>query len=175
MDSVLKIKGYETRYSIDLKGNIESLPIRIKCRGGAYRVTKPKKIKSFVASNGYLAVDLTSDGKKKRHYIHRLIYSHFVSEIPKGMVINHKDNNPLNNEIVNLECVTQRDNVRHYWSLKKGSVGVFLDNPKRGKRKYRASIWNERKIELGRYDTEEDAKKAIENYIIKNLNHLKYK
>jgi len=153
-----------------------SLQKTVRCTNNKTRVIPSKDINPFVASNGYLAVDLTAEsgGKKKRAYIHRLIYNHFVSEIPKGMVINHKDMNKLNNSPDNLECVTQRDNVRHYFNHIRGCSGVTYDKHHRGK-KWRATIWNEGRIYLGYHHTQDEAERSVRKYIQKNLNHLKYR
>jgi len=174
MEIFTSIKGYESRYKINKLGVIKSIPIRVNCRGGKTRLLKEKEISTFKTEHGYLAVDLTNGRVVKRQYLHRLIYSHFVSDIPKGMVINHIDGNTENNSIENLECVTQQDNVRHYVKQKKNNVGVSYDKHHRGK-KWRAIISNKGKILLGYYKTKEDASAAIDEYINKNLQHLKYR
>jgi hypothetical protein len=44
------------------------------------------------------------------YFNHRIIWHMFNGAIPNGLVINHIDNNPLNNKIHNLELVTQKGN-----------------------------------------------------------------
>lgn len=59
--------------------------------------------------NGYVAVSYC----RKPYLAHRLIWVMFnKTEIPYGMVINHKDCNPSNNRIENLECVSFKENNR---------------------------------------------------------------
>lgn len=50
----------------------------------------------------------------KRHYaVHRLVAQAFIDK-PKGKeFINHKDGNPQNNVVSNLEWVTAKENVHH--------------------------------------------------------------
>lgn len=43
--------------------------------------------------------------------IHVLNYVWNVADKPTGMVVHHKDNNPRNNDISNLRCETQRENI----------------------------------------------------------------
>ena len=43
-------------------------------------------------------------------YIHRLVYETFVGPIPDGLQINHIDHNTHNNNLDNLELVSQREN-----------------------------------------------------------------
>lgn len=49
--------------------------------------------------------------------MHRLIVTHFIGVIPKGMCVNHKDGNKLNNHISNLEIVTYSENQKHAFRL----------------------------------------------------------
>lgn len=41
-------------------------------------------------------------------YLHRTIWMDSFGEIPKGHEVHHKDENPLNNDIDNLECLTKK-------------------------------------------------------------------
>lgn len=62
---------------------------------------------------GYLFVDLYNCGKHKREYIHRLVAQTFIPNIDNKPYINHKDGNPHNNSIENLEWCTPLENVEH--------------------------------------------------------------
>lgn len=63
-------------------------------------------------SNRYLRKSVGDRGTKCES-VHRLVYETLIGEIPKGMVINHKDGNRKNNLISNLEVVTPSENTRH--------------------------------------------------------------
>lgn len=64
----------------------------------------------------YLVVTIYNDkGQKKYMLVHRLVYMAHVGPIPKGMQINHKDEDKTNNCIENLEVVTPKQNI-HYGS-----------------------------------------------------------
>lgn len=53
------------------------------------------------------------DGRRKNHYIHRLVANTFISN-PKGFdQVNHIDGNKSNNSVSNLEWVTERQNRDH--------------------------------------------------------------
>ena len=56
--------------------------------------------------NGYYYITSTKEGNFKK-LLHRLIFEDFYGEIPKGCVIHHKDENPLNNCIMNLQLLTE--------------------------------------------------------------------
>ena len=44
--------------------------------------------------------------------LHRVIWSDHNGPIPIGSVIRHKDGNPSNNEITNLECVNKQEHLK---------------------------------------------------------------
>lgn len=57
--------------------------------------------------NGYVVIG------KKSVFVHRLVATAFISDIPEGMVINHKNGIKTDNRVENLEIVTPRENVIH--------------------------------------------------------------
>lgn len=42
----------------------------------------------------------------KNLQFHRMIYTYYCGEIPEGYEIHHRDHNPANNDISNLQCIT---------------------------------------------------------------------
>ena len=50
------------------------------------------------------------DGKKEK--VHRIIWQMFNGSIDKGKVIDHINNNPSDNRIENLQCITQAQNIQ---------------------------------------------------------------
>ena len=50
--------------------------------------------------------------KGKSLYVHRLVALRYLGD-PKGLHVNHKDGNKLNNKISNLEYVTRAGNAKH--------------------------------------------------------------
>lgn len=54
------------------------------------------------------------DGKKvqKVETLHRLVYLQFIGDIPEGMVIDHIDNDPTNNDLDNLQLMTRSENTK---------------------------------------------------------------
>ena len=45
-------------------------------------------------------------GDKKKVALHVAVWEHHNGPVPDGYVVHHKDGNPLNNDVANLECVT---------------------------------------------------------------------
>lgn len=62
--------------------------------------------------SGYVDFWLWRDGKPTRKIAHRLMWEAFISPIPKGLVMNHKNGIRDDNRLENLEVVTQSENVR---------------------------------------------------------------
>ena len=73
--------------------------------------------------------------------VHRIIWEMFHGEIPKDMIIDHKDGNPWNNKIENLRCVRQELNPRNARMRKDNTsgntgVGWYAARKKHGMRTY---------------------------------------
>lgn len=84
----------------------------ISTDGQVYSIDKDRIIKPNVNSSGYIRVPLYNDENEyKQTLVHRLVYMAHKGAIPKGMQINHKDENKENNCIENLEVVTPKQNV----------------------------------------------------------------
>ena len=62
--------------------------------------------------NNYLMFCLCEKNKKRLYYIHRFVFETFKGEIPKGMHIDHCDNDRKNNIIDNLQILTPKENTR---------------------------------------------------------------
>jgi hypothetical protein len=60
---------------------------------------------------------------KKRYYNHRAVYEAFHGPIEDDLVIDHIDSNPLNNNLENLQAITQSEN------LKRGRSGENSKQP----------------------------------------------
>lgn len=104
----------------------------------------------------YAAAKNYPDGGFKTILMHRLIMN-----APKGVVVDHKDGNGLNNQRSNLRLCTDtqnKHNCRLSSTNKSGYRGVsFHDKTK----KFRAYISkNNKTIHLGLYETSEDAARA---------------
>jgi hypothetical protein len=79
---------------------------------GLYLVSEDGEIKSLITGdlmtlkpglNGYIYANLTKNRKKRRVLVHRVVASAFLPN-PDGLPqVNHKDENPHNNRVSNLE------------------------------------------------------------------------
>ena len=114
------VPGYEGLYSVSNTGEIYSEPKL--CRFGVNAMAKRggKLLRQHPASarTNHLRVYLSDGcGKKKPMYVHRLVALAFIPN-PLGLpAINHKDNNPKNNRVENLEWCTVAQNNAHRLSF----------------------------------------------------------
>jgi hypothetical protein len=79
---------------------------------------KPVKL-SVVKSRRYNYANIyTNTGGRASIRVHRLVYQYHnkIGDcLLEGFVIDHIDNNPLNNHIDNLQQITQSDNIKLYY------------------------------------------------------------
>jgi len=73
--------------------------------------------------NGYPSVTLCKNRCKYQLLIHRLVLIHFDRLPAVNEVANHKDGDRLNNNIENLEWVTQSQNVKHAYKNGLRTIG----------------------------------------------------
>ena len=99
-----EVVGYEGLYKISSKG-------RVKSYQG--RHNKPKILKMSTTTTGYKKIELTKNKRKKSLKVHRLVAEAFLPNEENKPYVNHIDNNPLNNDVMNLEWCTQKENMVH--------------------------------------------------------------
>lgn len=103
MEEVWKdIPGYDGKYKISNLGNISSTK-----RG------KLKLMKHSISNLGYHRITLYKDGVNKHYAIHRLVAQAFIPNEHNYPFINHKDENPGNNSVDNLEWCTPSYNINY--------------------------------------------------------------
>lgn len=69
----------------------------------------------YTKPTGYMSVHY----HKRKLQLHRIIYRKFLGPLNDKLTINHKDGNPSNNSIENLELVTQSENMFHKYAVLK--------------------------------------------------------
>jgi hypothetical protein len=112
-----QIKGYP-HYEVSNHGRVRSLPHVTTClsRWGTLRQIphEGKLLKIHLPKNGYgyAEVKLSLDGESKTHRVHVLVANAFLGKRPKGKPnVLHKDDNPRNPHVLNLEWGSQQDNL----------------------------------------------------------------
>jgi len=155
----MDIPNYEGHYQISNFGNIKSL------KRNSERIRKP----SIDKTKGYYRICLYKNKKRKSFYIHQLVAIVFLDHTPNGndLVVDHIDNDKTNNRLVNLQIISNRENLsKDKWRLNPTSLytGVSLNS---AKEKWESSISvNGTSYHLGYFTNETVAgleyKKALE-------------
>ena len=76
-----------------------------------------KIMKPYKTTNGYLQIDLSLDGRKRKNRlhlaIHRLVAKAFIPNPDNLPQVNHKDEDKTNNCVTNLEWCTNEYNSNY--------------------------------------------------------------
>lgn len=107
------VNGYEGLYEVSNLGRVRSLPRDVAQKNGRVVHYRGRVLKSALNSHGYERVPLSDlSGHKKRLFVHRLVAAAFLQP-GAGDVVNHKDFDPRNNCVSNLEYTTLYGNYKY--------------------------------------------------------------
>jgi hypothetical protein len=110
----------------------------------------------------------TGTGKTKRVYMHREIMNP-----PPGLLVDHKNNNPLDNRRENLRLATRSQNMQNKRKKKNATSKYFGVHLIKAEGKWSARVKNEGKLILvGRFDNEIDAARAYDAAVRKH--HIEF-
>jgi hypothetical protein len=156
------VVNYEGLYQVSNLGNVKSLSREVYHKHSGKLTIKERIRKTYInKKTGYKYTTLSKNGKISVFTIHNLVACSFLSFINKNrkIVVDHIDNNKLNNNLSNLQIITNRENTSKGKTNETGFTGVYksLNN-------FRARIIvNNKSINLGSFKSKDDAKKAYEN------------
>lgn len=83
----------------------------ISADGDVYSCITNTILKHYIDHDGYHRVDIYIDHKPKHIKVHKLVYISWIGPIPKGMQINHIDDNKDHNHYSNLYLGNQKENI----------------------------------------------------------------
>ena len=165
MEEIWKdIPNYGGLYQVSTFGNVRSLDRVVNRSDGRLSNLKGKVLKQQINNYGYPQIKLCKDGKLKTTQIHKLVAIAYLNHTPDGhiIVVDHIDNNKLNNHVTNLQLLSNRLNCskdKRGYSSK--YIGVSWCNRTQKWCAY-IKINNKTKF-LGRFKSELDASKRYEN------------
>ena len=152
------VKDYEGLYQVSNLGRVKSIDRVVKTTKGQ-RTYPTKVLKPCYDGFGYCVYGLSKNGKVKNKRGHQLVAINFMNHTPNGLkvVIDHKDDDPTNNTLENLQLVS------HRYNISKGSIG-------KSSSKYTGVTWhkhrkmwmvgityNKQHYHLGYYNSEDEA------------------
>ena len=132
------ISGYEGLYQVSNLGRIKHLPRYVYNYKGDLCYYKEKILNPFKTSNHpYLCVILLANSKRKTYQVHTIVAQAFIpytgynpdgSPIKGQPQINHKNENPEDNDIDNLEWCDSKYNCNYgNWKNKHSRKILCID------------------------------------------------
>lgn len=109
------VVGFEGYYQVSNWGRVKT--VSHKSKDGRNVKEQIRKAQGST----YLAIDLWKNGTAFHKSVHRLVAEAFLPNLDNLPEVNHKDCNPKNNRVDNLEWVTSKGNSVH--RLAKGNDG----------------------------------------------------
>lgn len=101
MENWKLIDGFGGKFAININGEVKNNH-------------SGKLVAQYDNGKGYKKVHLWADGiGESRFYVHRLVADAFIPNRGIKQEVNHKDGNPSNNHVSNLEWVDSRENTKH--------------------------------------------------------------
>lgn len=128
------IIGYENLYQGSNWGRVKSLE-RIDCIG---HHRKERILKPVPDKDGYLRVGLRKNNKRKNFLVHRLVAQAFLDNPNNLPEVNHRDENPQNNFVSNLEWCSAKYNSN--FGTRNKRIIAKNTNGKRSKKVYQYTL-----------------------------------
>jgi hypothetical protein len=154
------IPNYKGLYQVSNLGRVKSF------KGKTDKMLKPR-----IDTVGYLGVNISKDVKSKNRNVHQLVAEAFLGHVPCGykIVVDHIDENPLNNRLDNLQLLSHRANTSKGFKAKVCSseyTGVCWD--KSSKKWLSRILINGKRKNLGYFTCELEASEAYQK-ALKNI------
>lgn len=167
MEEIFKdIPGYDGLYQVSNLGRVKSLPKKM-FSGTIHYIRKEKILDPSKDIKGYFVTCLRKNNKGKIQKIHQLVAMAFLGHTPCGMklVIDHINDNKLDNRAENLQIVTNRFNTfktQGKYSSKYKGVSWYKPT-----QKWVAQIYIDAKtFNLGYFEKEYDAHVAYQKKLL---------
>jgi hypothetical protein len=167
-----EIPNYEGLYQVSNFGNVKSLERYVKGKVGDRLQKENILSKRLVGNlgNQYYAVTLCNNKDRKQIKVSVLVAMAFLNHTPNGYVgftVDHIDNNPLNNNVNNLQVITKRENSSKDRKGVSKYTGVTFNKKSN---KWRSQIWIDGKNKtLGSFDDELEAHRAYQKELQQHL------
>lgn len=127
-----KIEGWGGAYEISNYGRVKSCMRLVRQKNGRVRKYKEKIMRCFLTPLNYVRLSLEKNGIKRKFSVHQLVGKAFIDNPKRYKQINHKDENPQNNTVDNLEWCNAKYNLNYGTRIKR-FIQTSTNNPKNSK------------------------------------------
>lgn len=111
------VVGYEGIYEVSSLGRVRSLDRSIVDSRGRRR-RQPGRVRNLMPDGrGRLSLMLWREGRYSQRKVHRLVAEAFLGPGELRAEVNHKDGDPLNNALSNLEWASRSENQLHAYRM----------------------------------------------------------
>lgn len=171
IDYVFKIEkwkdvfGYEGLYQVSDLGRVKSLDKKTLKSNGVELNIKGRILRFYLDAKGYNRITISKNGKIKSFMVHHLVSMSFFNDKRNGykLVVDHIWNNPLDNRLLNLQLITQRENTSKDKRNNNYSSSLTGVSWCKQTEKWKSSIrLNGVNKTLGRFLTEQEASEAYQ-------------
>ena len=119
MEEIWKpVVGYEDKLEVSNLGRVRGVTSTFSStnqNGTVFSVTRPGRIRKLYTSNiGYVSLRVPDKDKRMKNIlVHRAVAEAFIPNPDNLPCVNHKDENPSNNRVDNLEWCTHKYNTNY--------------------------------------------------------------
>lgn len=107
------VVGYEGLYEVSNTGRVRSLDRYVKSKSNSYRLIKGKVLSGFITRYGYVRCFIRVNGVGRGYFVHRLVAEAFIPNPYNLPQVNHRDENPSNDNVDNLEWCNAKYNMNY--------------------------------------------------------------
>lgn len=112
------VVGYESNYEVSNFGRVKTIRHNVIGKDGRIMNFEPKIKKPSITRKGYYYVNLSKNGKKKCHKIHKLVMEAFVPNSENKPYIDHINTIKTDNRVCNLRWVSSKENTQNPLTMK---------------------------------------------------------
>lgn len=155
---------YNGNYYITKSGNLYSTYII----GGQGKtdINKIHKVAYGQDRDGYYRVILSDNSNRKYIKIHQIVVNQFLGGCPKDMVVNHIDGDKHNNNVNNLEVITNKENIQHAWK-------TGLTNKENNPNRLKINVFDKKQNKQYYFTSLEDTHKTFPELSKRYINYIR--